>query len=48
MLDSQKVYKMLGNENLWETAIECHQLLAEASIAHSVWGCRRLSAWLSA
>jgi len=29
---------MLGNENLWDAAIRCHQAFAKAGIAHAVCG----------
>lgn len=29
MLSAEKVYTMLGNQNLWETAGQCHRLLAD-------------------
>ena len=29
---------MLGNEDLWQTATECHHLLAEAKIPHAIVG----------
>ena len=32
MPTAEKVYTMLGNENLWQAAIYCHQVLAEAEI----------------
>ncbi len=38
MPTTQQVYSMLGNENLWRTAAECHQILADAEIPHSVCG----------
>ena len=38
MLTARQVYSMLGNENLWRTAAECHQILADAEIPHSVCG----------
>lgn len=38
MVTSEKVYTMLGNENLWQAATFCHQVLSEAEIPHSVCG----------
>ena len=38
MQNTQKVYTMLGNENLWETAKTCHDVLVQESIPHSVCG----------
>jgi hypothetical protein len=38
MNTAQKVYKMLGNESLWDVAARCHDLLTEAGIAYSVCG----------
>lgn len=29
---------MLGNESLWEVAVECHQLFQQAQIPHSICG----------
>ena len=34
----QQVYLMLGIENLWHVATQCHRALAEAKIPHSVCG----------
>ena len=38
MFHAKKVYSMLDNENLRESALRCHQFLREAGIAHSVAG----------
>jgi hypothetical protein len=38
MPTAAKVYAMLGNENLWQAAAQCHQILADADIPHSVCG----------
>lgn len=38
MLATEKAYAMLGNENLWVTAAQCHRILADAKIPHSVCG----------
>jgi hypothetical protein len=38
MITARKVYAMLGNESLWDTAAQCDRLLAEAGIAYSVCG----------
>lgn len=33
-----QVYRMLGNENLWQVAFSCHLALTEANIPYSVCG----------
>jgi hypothetical protein len=38
MKTAEEVYSMLGNENLWQAAAQCHQILADADIPHSVCG----------
>ena len=38
MPTAEKVYTMLGNENLWQAATYCHQVLADEEIPHSVCG----------
>ena len=38
MFTAQKVYTMLGNEPLWQTAEQCHDLLAAAEIPHAIAG----------
>ena len=38
MPSARQVYSMLGNDNLWNIAAECHQSLADAEIPHSVCG----------
>lgn len=38
MPTTKEVYAMLGNENLWQAAVICHQMLADAGIPHSVCG----------
>lgn len=38
MLSAQRVYAMLENETLWETAALCNRVLSEAGIAYSVCG----------
>ncbi|MCA9263372.1 MAG: hypothetical protein KDA60_05965 [Planctomycetales bacterium] len=38
MVAAPKVYAMLGNESLWETAVRCHQSLRQAQIPHSICG----------
>jgi hypothetical protein len=35
---AEKVYTMLGNDALWQTATQCHQLLAAAKIPHAIMG----------
>lgn len=38
MFTAKKVYAMLENESLWQTAAQCHQVLAAAEIPHAVMG----------
>ena len=38
MLTAQKVYAMLENQSLWQTATQCHKLLTDAKIPHAVMG----------
>ena len=38
MPTAQRVYKMLGNENLWDTAAKCHELLDAQQIPHAICG----------
>jgi hypothetical protein len=38
MTSAEGIYAMLGNENLWQAATYCHQVLADAKIPHSVCG----------
>jgi len=38
MSTAQRVYLMLGNENLWQVAMQCHHALKESHIPHSVCG----------
>lgn len=38
MFTAKKVYAMLENESLWQTAAQCHRLLAAAKIPHAVVG----------
>jgi hypothetical protein len=38
LLTAKKVYTMLGNDALWQTATQCHQLLAAAKIPHAIMG----------
>jgi hypothetical protein len=38
MLTAQKVYRMLGNETLWNVAVQCHMLLSAADIPYSICG----------
>lgn len=38
MLTARKVYVMLENESLWQTAAQCHEILAAAKIPHAVMG----------
>src|SRR5260370_667934 len=36
MFTGKKVYAMLDNESLWQTAAQCHEILAAAKIPHAV------------
>lgn len=38
MQTAGKVYAMLGNQNLWEAAAQCHRILADANVPHAVCG----------
>ncbi len=38
MQTAEKIYAMLGNENLWQAAAQCHRILADAEISHIVCG----------
>jgi len=38
MPTAEKIYTMLGNENLWQAAAQCHRILADADIAHTICG----------
>lgn len=38
MTTAKQVFTMLGNENLWQVAAECHRVLAHANVPHSVCG----------
>ncbi|GEM_PF-2278799 len=38
MSTGQQTYIMLGNENLWQVAMQCHHALAEPQIPYSVCG----------
>lgn len=38
MASTEKIYTMLGNETLWDTALHCHALLTTANIPYSVCG----------
>jgi hypothetical protein len=38
VISAERVYAMLGNGTLWETAKSCHELLSEAQIPHAVAG----------
>lgn len=38
MQTPERIYAMLGNENLWHAAAQCHRILAGADIAHTVCG----------
>ena len=36
MVTAQKVYRMLGNESLWNVAERCHALLSAKEIPYSI------------
>ncbi len=38
VIPANKVYAMLGNETLWETAVSCHETLATAGVPHAIVG----------
>ena len=38
MPTAEKIYAMPGNENLWQTAAQCHRILADADIPYTVCG----------
>ena len=38
MATAEQAYLMLGKENLWQVAAECHRVLAEAEVPHTVCG----------
>ncbi|MFN9538741.1 MAG: hypothetical protein ACK6A8_05775 [Planctomycetota bacterium] len=38
MVGARQVYAMLGNESLWELAVQSHSLLSELEIPHSICG----------
>ena len=38
MIKTQRVYQMLGNETLWETAVRCDQMLKSAGVLYSICG----------
>ena len=38
MVTVQQVYRMLGNESLWNMAATCHSLLSAADISYSICG----------
>lgn len=38
MPTAQRVYTMLANETLWDTAVRCHEVLEAAKIPHAVIG----------
>lgn len=38
MLSAERVYSMLGNGPLWDTAARCHSLLERATVPHAVVG----------
>jgi hypothetical protein len=38
MITAQKVYAMLNNENLWDTAAQCDRVFAKAGIVYSICG----------
>jgi hypothetical protein len=38
MNTAQTTYQMLENQTLWDTAVECHSALREASVPHAIVG----------
>ncbi len=38
VITTERIYAMLGNENLWDAAVRCHEALAESDIAHAIVG----------
>jgi len=38
MITAKRVYQMLGNETLWETAVRCDQILKSAGVSYSICG----------
>jgi hypothetical protein len=38
VISAARVYAMLGNESLWETAKTCHELLTDAGVPYAVAG----------
>jgi hypothetical protein len=38
VLSTERIYAMLGNESLWETATLCHELLTQAEAPHAIAG----------
>ncbi len=38
MLTAKKVYTMLDNESLWDAAMRCHRVLADANLSHAIMG----------
>lgn len=38
MISAQRVYAMLDNEKLWDTAAQCNRIFTEAGVAYSVCG----------
>lgn len=38
MSTARQAYSMLGNENLWQAAAECHRVLAKATVPHTICG----------
>jgi hypothetical protein len=38
MPTAEQAYSMLGNQNLWQVATQCHRLLETANLAHSICG----------
>jgi len=38
VITAQRAYGMLGNETLWNVALDCHRALEQANIPHSICG----------
>jgi hypothetical protein len=38
VISAERVYAMLGNETLWETAKACHELLADVHVPYAIAG----------
>ena len=38
MTTAQETYRMVGNENLWQVAMQCHRTMQMSNIPHSICG----------